>query len=166
MGLVVALVLVVASAFVLVTRGVLPAGQDAMPGKLETWAARTSLAAAIGRGARGLTSPLQPTEANLTAGAGLYVTHCQICHGGPTAEMSSIARGLTPNPPQLAKDGVEDDPVGTIYWKIAHGIRFTGMPSFRGSMSESEMWQVALFVKHLDALPAGTGASWAATSTR
>ena len=50
-------------------------------------------------------------------------------------------------PPQLARDGVEDDPEGTIYWKIAHGIRFTGMPAFRQTLSDREIWQMALFAK-------------------
>jgi mono/diheme cytochrome c family protein len=68
---------------------------------------------------------------------------------------------LTPDPPQLAKDGVEDDPEATTYWKIVHGIRFTGMPSFGATLSEPEMWQIALFVKHMSALPPGSRAAWA-----
>ena len=98
---------------------------------------------------------------NLAAGVALYASHCQGCHGGPEAAPSAIAKGLSPEAPQLAKDGVEDDPEGKIYWKIAHGIRFTGMPSFRQSLSEREMWQIALFAKHMDKLPAAAGQAWA-----
>jgi len=43
--------------------------------------------------------------------------YCRVCHGGPEGIASPIARGLTPNAPQLARDGVEDDPAGTISWK-------------------------------------------------
>jgi thiosulfate dehydrogenase len=160
-GIIVTLACLLAGAYIFVKLGALPAGQDSTPGKLEMWAAKTSLAATISRGTKGLTSSLQPTEANLTAGASLYVTHCQVCHGGPDAKTSAIAKGLTPNPPQLAKDGVEDDPEGTTYWKIAHGIRFTGMPGFRESLTEPQLWQLALFVKHMDSLPAGSRTAWA-----
>ncbi len=160
-GIIVVLAGLLAGAYIFVKLGALPAGQDATPGKLELWAAKTSLAATISRDTKGLTSRLQPTEANLTAGASLYVTHCQVCHGGPDAKTSAIAKGLTPNPPQLAKDGVEDDPEGTTYWKIAHGIRFTGMPGFRESLTEPQLWQLALFVKHMDSLPVGSRTAWA-----
>lgn len=159
-GIVLTLAGLLAGAYIFVKIGALPAGQDSTPGKLEMWAAKTSLAATINRDTKGLTSAVQPTESNLTAGASLYVAHCQVCHGGPDAKASAIAKGLTPNPPQLAKDGVEDDPEGTTYWKIAHGIRFTGMPGFRGSVTESELWQLALFVKHMDSLPVGSRTAW------
>ena len=161
LGLIVVFVGLIAGGYFCIKTGALPAGQDVKPGKLETWAAKTSLSATIHRETKGLTSPLQPTESNLTAGASLYVANCQVCHGGPDAKASSIAKGLTPDPPQLAKDGVEDDPEAMTYWKIAHGIRFSGMPSFRESLSDQEMWQIALFVKHMDALPVGARAAWA-----
>jgi thiosulfate dehydrogenase len=161
LGFVVAVSIAAIGGYLFVRMGMLPAGQDQKPGALEKWAAKTSLSATISREAKLLKSPLQATETNLTAGATLYVEHCQVCHGGAEATPSSIARGLAPDPPQLAKDGVEDDPEATTYWKIAHGIRFTGMPSFRSTLSETQMWQMTLFVKHMDALPAGTRQAWA-----
>jgi mono/diheme cytochrome c family protein len=162
LGIIVALAAMILGGYVFVKLGALPAGQDSKPGKLEAWAAKTSLGATIGRESNGLASPIQPTEANLTAGVSLYVRHCQVCHGGSDATASPIAKGLTPDPPQLAKDGVEDDPEAVTYWKIAHGIRFTGMPGFRASLSDPQIWQIALFVKHMDSLPPGSRAAWTA----
>ncbi len=159
-GFLAAVAAAVIGAYFFVTSGALPAGQDSKPGGLETWAAKTSLRATIRRETRGLASPLQPTDENLTAGVALYRAHCQVCHGGPDGTASQIASGLTPRPPQLAKHGVEDDPEGTTYWKVAHGIRFTGMPSFGQTLSIHEMWQVALFAKHMDALPPGAKRAW------
>jgi mono/diheme cytochrome c family protein len=163
LGIIVTLLGMIAGGFTFVKLGLMPAGQDQKPGRLETWAANTSLAATIGREAKGVRSPIQPTEANLTAGASLYVADCQLCHGAADAKPSRIALGLATDPPQLANDGVEDDPEAVTYSKIAHGIRFTGMPSFRGTLSELQMWQLALFVKHMDALPPGTRTAWAAS---
>jgi thiosulfate dehydrogenase len=165
LGIVVAIAAAIVGGYFFVTSGALPAGQDVKPGALETWAAKKSLRAAMRREAQGLKSPLPSTDDNLSAGIALYVARCQICHGGPDGAPSSIARGLTPNAPQLAKDGVEDDPEGTIYWKIAHGIRFTGMPAFRQTLSDREMWQIALFAKRMNALPPGARQAWAAGRT-
>lgn len=163
LGLVVAALILVGGAYAVVKRGLLPAGQDAKPVALEKWAAKTSLRATIQREAFGLNNPLPPDDTNLAAGAALYVTHCQVCHGGPDGAASPIAKGLTPNSPQLAKNGVEDDPEATTYWKIAHGIRFTGMPSFRQTLSEREMWQLAAFAKHMDKLPPAAREAWGAS---
>ena len=162
LGIVVSIVIAIAGAYLFVTRGALPAGQDVKPGALETWAAKTSLRAAMKREAQGLKSPLPPTDDNLAAGVALYVAHCQVCHGGPDGVAPPIAGGLTPNAPPLAKEGVEDDPEGTIHWKIAHGIRFTGMPAFRQTLSDREIWQMALFLKRMDKLPPGLRQAWTA----
>jgi thiosulfate dehydrogenase len=162
LGFIVAIAAVFAGAYWFITSGRMPAGQDVKPGALEKWAAKNSLRATMRREAQGLKSPLAPTDDNLAAGIALYVAHCQICHGGSDGAASPVARGLTPNAPQLARDGVEDDPEGVTYWKIAHGIRFTGMPSFRQTLSEREMWQIALFAKRMDKLSPGLRQAWAA----
>ncbi len=165
LGFVAAIAASIVGGYFFVTSGALRAGQDSTPGGLEKWAAKSSLHATMRREAQGLKPPLQPTDENLTAGIALYRAHCQVCHGGSDGAASSVAKGLTPNPPQLAKHGVEDDPEGEIYWKIAHGIRFTGMPAFRQTLSDSEMWQIALLAKHLDSLPPGPRTAWLAGKT-
>lgn len=165
LGIVVSMAATIAGAYFFVTSGALPAGQDVKPGALERWAAKRSLRAAVRREARGLKSPLPSTDDNLAAGIALYVSNCQICHGGPQGTASAIARGLSPDAPQLAKHGVEDDPEGTTYWKIAHGIRFTGMPAFRQTLSDREIWQITLFAKRMNALPPGAQQAWVAART-
>jgi hypothetical protein len=60
----------------------------------------------------------------------------------------------------LATDGVEDDPEGTSFWKIKHGIRLTGMPSFGYSLSDRQIWTLALFLKHMDKLPPAVQQTW------
>lgn len=162
LGFAAAIAMLIVAVFVAVTSGALPAGQDSKAGSLETWAAKTSLRATMRREARDLRSPLPPSDENLAAGATLYVSHCEVCHGGPGGGTSSIANGLTPRAPQLAKHGVEDDPEGVIYWKIAHGIRFTGMPGFGAALSADAMWQIALFAKHMDSLPPAARNAWQA----
>jgi thiosulfate dehydrogenase len=100
------------------------------------------------------TVPIQPTEANLLAGADLYKQHCAVCHGLPLTPKSAIAAGMYPHPPHLLEGkGVTDDEPGESYWKIFNGIRLSGMPGFSKSLSETQMWQVALLVANADKLP-------------
>ena len=54
----------------------------------------------------------------------------------------------------LNGQGVTNDPVGVTYWKVANGIRITGMPGFNGSLSTAQMWQVSLLLADANKLPA------------
>ena len=119
---------------------------------MEKWASRV-VPRAIRNDSQGLTSPIDATSDNLVAGARLYGANCAICHGASDAKESNVAKGLYIKPPQLAKHGVEDDPIGMTYYKIAHGYRMTPMPAFSTSLSDTQIWQLALFLKNMDKLP-------------
>ena len=54
-----------------------------------------------------------------------------------------------------------DDPPGETYWKVANGIRLTGMPGFTGSLTTEQMWQVSLMLANSDKLPAAVRAALA-----
>ena len=99
--------------------------------------------------------PIQPTEANYLAGAELYKQHCAVCHGLPLTPKTAVAAGMYPRPPLLLEGkGVTDDEPGESYWKIFNGIRLSGMPGFSKSLSETQVWQIALLVANADKLPA------------
>lgn len=98
--------------------------------------------------------PVAADEANLLAGAHIYMEHCAVCHGVPEKEQTAIARGEFPRPPHLFKGkGVTDDEPGETYWKVANGIRLTGMPGFEKSLSTTEIWQVSLLLAGADKIP-------------
>lgn len=98
-------------------------------------------------------APIQSTEANYEAGAHIYRENCAMCHGLPGQAPTPTSRGMYPKPPQLFKGhGVTDDPAGETYWKVANGIRLTGMPAYSNSLSETEMWQVSLLLANADKL--------------
>ena len=107
-------------------------------------------------------NPVALTDAILTAGIDLYAQHCAICHGTSKGDASAspVAKGEYPAPPQLATDGVEDDPEGYSFWIIAHGVRWTGMPSWKGSLTNDQIWTLALFLKHMDKLPPAAERAW------
>ncbi len=100
------------------------------------------------------TAPIEITESNLMAGAVLYKENCAVCHGLPGTPETYIAAGMFPPPPQLFHGkGVTDDELGETYWKVANGIRLTGMPGFRNSWKNDQLWQVSLLLAKADTLP-------------
>ena len=161
-GVILTLALLIAATFVLVESGYIPANADAPPSWLETWMARTSLEATLNRDAPKEPNPVALTDENLLAGVHLFAQNCAVCHGDSRGVQSAspIAKGLYQKPPQMAADGVEDDPDGVSFWKIKHGIRLTGMPSFGSSLSDKEIWTLALFLKHMDKLPPAAKQAW------
>jgi mono/diheme cytochrome c family protein len=153
-------------AFAAVWWGWVPAAADAPAASpLERWAAKRALKAAIARDEPRPPYPFgPPTDATIAAGAKLYMTNCAVCHGSAGSAASHAAMGLYVRAPQFTRHGVDDDPDGETYWKIEHGIRFTGMPSFKGALSEEQIWQIAYFLKRGTAdLPPAAARMWNGT---
>ena len=162
LGVLLTLAVALIGGYFLVRSGLIPANADAKPGWLETWMAHTSLDATLSRDAPKEQNPVVLTEQNLLNGVDLFAQNCAVCHGSAkgVASPSPIAKGLYQKPPQFATDGVEDDPEGVSFWKIKHGIRLTGMPSFGYSLSDQQIWTLALFLKHMDKLPPAVQKPW------
>jgi mono/diheme cytochrome c family protein len=98
--------------------------------------------------------PIPADENNFKAGAQVYRENCAVCHGFSDGSPTAIASGMFPKPPRLLQGtGVTDDEPGETYWKAANGIRLTGMPGFKESLSDTQIWQVSLLLANADKLP-------------
>jgi thiosulfate dehydrogenase len=160
LGAVATLAALAGAFYLAATWGLIPANADARPPRLEKWIATKALNAAINRGAPTGDDPLPLTDANLKAGIKLYAADCAVCHGAQDAKLSDVALGIYQKAPQFAKYGVEYDDDGVLYWIAAHGVRMTAMPSFQGTLTDRQLWQVVLFLKNMDALPPAPQKAW------
>ena len=160
LGVVATMLAAAAGAYIILVTGLVPAAADGKPLPLEHWAARTSLRATLARDAPKGPNPVPLTDANLIAGVQLFGEHCAICHGTAKGPATPVAQGEYPAPPQLASDGVEDDPQGWTVWKIENGIRWTGMPAWKHTLTSQQIWTLALFLKHMDKLPPAVEQVW------
>jgi mono/diheme cytochrome c family protein len=102
------------------------------------------------------TPPIQADENAFVAGAEIYRDQCAACHGFH-GKPSSFGGQMYPRTPQLWEKhknssvvGVSDDPPGETYWRVANGIRLTGMPSYKTILTDTEMWQVSLLLANAD----------------
>jgi mono/diheme cytochrome c family protein len=163
LGFVVAIVIVLLAGFCYVRFGFIDPRADMQPGALESKIAMPSLDAAVDRRAPEAQNPIQPTEANLTAGMNIYQTNCASCHGDIHRPHGMLADAFYPRAPQFLEDA-PDMPENQNFYIIQHGVFLSGMPAWKQVLSEQEMWQVTTFLSHMDSLPPHTSDVWKAVA--
>jgi mono/diheme cytochrome c family protein len=103
-------------------------------------------------GGKNLKNPLPDTPENQKTGAEHFQHHCQICHGldGHNTGVPFAAQ-MSPPVADLGDKSVQDYSDGQLKWIIDNGIRFTGMPGWKGIVDDNEQWAVISYLRHLPA---------------
>src|SRR5579871_6147798 len=149
-GLILGAVLTLGCIWLYFSTGMAPVATSDPPIPFERQLAHKSLDAHLDRQPK--SEPAVPAdEKNFLAGAEIYKEHCAVCHGLPNVAPTAIAQGMFPKPPKLFEGtGVTDDPAWETYWKAANGIRLTGMPGFKGRLTDFQLWQVSQLLANAD----------------
>ena len=149
-GLIIGLILIPLGVYVYFVTGMAPVATSAQAMPFEKTLANKALKAHVEKNMP-TSVPISASDDTYIAGAKVYAGNCAVCHGLPNQPLTPAAKGMFPKPPQLfMHKGVTDDPPGETYWKVANGIRLTGMPAFSQSLSETQMWQVTLLLANAD----------------
>src|SRR5579864_1183186 len=140
-----------------------PAATTDPPLPFEKKLAHGALNAHIDRA--GPRDPLVPAdEPNYLEGVDVYKQNCAVCHGLPGEPKTAIAQGMYPVPPELFHGtGVTDDPAWETHWKAENGIRLTGMPGFKGRLTDKQLWQVSVLLANADKISPAVRAALAST---
>lgn len=154
LGFVLGILAVIVGVFLFFKFGPVPVATADKPFPFEKQIVHIPLNAAIDRAMK--TAPFGTSEDAFEAGAHIYKQDCASCHGTPGKDVT-YAKYMYPRAPQLWKKhgnsdvvGVSDDEAGETYWKVANGIRLTGMPAYDHLLSDTQMWQVSLLLKNAD----------------
>jgi thiosulfate dehydrogenase len=154
LGFILGIVAVMAVVFLDLRFGALPVAVADKAFPFEAQIVKVPMQARIDREKK--EAPFGISEDVFEGGAKVYHTECASCHGTPGHDVG-FAKTMYPAAPQLWKKhpsggvvGVSDDEVGETYWKVANGIRLTGMPSYSKVLSDTQMWQVSLLLKNAD----------------
>ena len=153
LGFLLGIVTVAAGLFAYLKFGPLPVAVTDTPFPMEKQIVSLPLNARIERESK--TAPFGISEDVFESGAHVYRAQCASCHGTPGHD-AGFAKHMFPTAPQLWKShregvvGVSDDEAGETYWKVANGIRLSGMPSYKHILSDTQMWQVSLLLKNAD----------------
>ena len=152
-GLIIGVIAVPLAVYSWFSSGNVPVATSAPPMPFERMLAHRALDARIDK-EKPKSVPIPADENTYKAGAQVYLENCAVCHSFSDGSPSAIASGMFPKPPRLLKGtGVTDDEPGETYWKVSNGIRLTGMPGFKESLSDTQMWQVSLLLANADKLP-------------
>ena len=94
----------------------------------------------------GATSPLGADAA--TAGAEVFKTNCESCHGPQGHGDGPAGAALDPAPknlPEVAAQAGDD----YLYWRINTGKEGTAMVAWKGILTDEQIWQAVAFIRTL-----------------
>jgi len=171
-GIVFTIVVLLAGGFFYLKKGYMNTQADIPPGAIERKLAMGAVDASTERHAPEAKNPIAATEQNLAEGARLYLNHCAGCHGIPSNRESQFGKSFNPPVPQFFSDA-PDMPENENFYITKHGIRFSGMPAWGTTLSETQIWMLVTFLSNVDKLPPSalkelepTGAAPAAPAAR
>jgi mono/diheme cytochrome c family protein len=124
------------------------------PGKLET-KTMTFAKHHIFIGNKSQKNPLPDTAGTRADGKEAFSHYCVACHGmdGQNTGVPFVDR-ISPPVPSLASPDVQSYTDGQLKWILDNGIRPSGMPGSKGTLSDDELWSIVAFLRHLP--PAGS----------
>jgi mono/diheme cytochrome c family protein len=151
-GIIFTIVVLIVGGALYLKKGYMKIEADQAPMPLESKLAMAAMDASTERHAPDIKNPIQPTEQNLVDGARLYLNHCAGCHGLPSNRDSQFGRSFYPPVPQFFKDA-PDMPDNENFYITQHGVRYTGMPAWNKTLSDSQIWTVVTFLSQIEKLP-------------
>jgi len=95
-------------------------------------------------------NPLQATPSAIEAGKQAFGSYCVACHGRDGQNTGvPFAGSIDPPIPLLSSPAVQDYTDGQLKRVIEAGIAPSGMPASKRILSDEEMWQTVLYIRHL-----------------
>jgi mono/diheme cytochrome c family protein len=153
LGIIFTLIVLAAGGWWCVKQGYMDFAADQKPSWAEEKVAMAAVDASTDRRASDAKNPVEPTETNVTAGAQIYLDHCAGCHGVPSNPDSTFARSFNPPAPEFFQDA-PDMSASQNFYIIQHGIRWTGMPAWGKTLSDTQIWTLCAFLDNTEKLPA------------
>ena len=122
--------------------------QVATPGDVESRLAAEAKMMKIG--GKNWQNPTSDSPAVVKTGMEHFQHHCQVCHGldGHSTGVP-FAGKMSPPVLDLGDQDVQQYKDGQLKWIIENGIRFSGMPGWKGVLEDEEMWSIVCFLRHL-----------------
>ena len=159
-GAMIALAVVVpAATYAFVKSGLFDVGASSPHSEFTEWITHETMIHSVRRHAEPVTPARGFTAAQVLAGFCAYETHCVACHGAAAVARQEWASGMEPAPPYLLDVQQRFTP-RQLFWIVKNGIKMTGMPSWRSSLSDAQIWSVVGWLEVSSKLPPQTYVQW------
>ena len=149
----------VVAAFSVVKSGIYDVGASKPHTKFTAWLTHETMIHSVRSHAKEIVAPASATADEVVRGFCTYETHCVACHGAGAVARQHWISGMEPQPPYLL-DATHIWKPRELFWIVKNGIKMTGMPSWRDSLSDREIWDVVAWVKASSELPPQTYLRW------
>ena len=120
------------------------------------WVAATARERSIAVRVKRIDVPNLDDPKLIAEGASEYSQMCAGCHLAPGAQDNELRPGLSPPPPELAKQGhTGTDSTAAAarqFWIIKHGIKMSAMPAWGLTHDDATLWSIVAFLQTLDTL--------------
>ena len=147
LGAAIALALIVPlGAFAYVKSGIYNVAASKPHTKFTEWLTHETMVHSVRSHAKDIDAPASFSASQVRRGFCGYETHCVACHGAPAVGREQWVSGVEPSPPYLV-DAAQRWRPRELFWIAKNGIKMTGMPSWRDSMSDDELWDVVAFLE-------------------
>ncbi len=104
-------------------------------------------------------NPLPETDEVVSQGQEVFLGTCAQCHGPNARGDTNLGRNMDPPAMDLSSAHVQHWNDAELFWIIQNGVRLTGMPSWRSSISENDTWKLARFIHNLSRLDAAAAST-------
>jgi mono/diheme cytochrome c family protein len=135
------------------------------------WGAETTLAnvakdIVIPLEAENRKNPVLLNPESLRAGKQIFVQSCALCHGVDGHGKTILGRSMYPPAMDLTSPHVQHWNDAEMFWVIQNGVRLTGMPSWKATLSEPQTWELVNFIHNLPRLDAAKNGMESTESTQ
>ena len=127
---------------------------DKQPSKLETALANMAKDVVIPIQAQALENPIPASEQVIQQGQEIFGQACSICHGADGHARTGLGRAMYPPAMDLTSPHVKSWTDAELFWIIQNGIRLTGMPAWKPTISEMDTWKLVRFIRELPRMDA------------
>ncbi len=110
-------------------------------------------------------NPVSQNSRAVESGRAAYTGSCAICHGVDGNGTGIFGKATYPNATDLTSENTSEMSDSQLYWIIANGLSFTGMPGFSSQYKSQDIWSIVSYVRTLQSQGSGASAPEVPTAT-
>ena len=132
---------------------------DKQPSQGETNLANAAKDVSIPLEAGKMQNPLPETNEVVSQGQEVFLGSCAQCHGADGRADTPLGHSMAPPAMDLTSQHVQHWTDAELFWIIQNGVRLTGMPAWKSSISDNDTWKLARYIHSIPRLDAASASA-------